>query len=126
MSLVARALEAVGVPTLTLTAAYSITASANPPRAAYVEMPLGYTAGRPGDREFQLNLLRKALTLGVAIETPGTIVDTGVRWSEDRSWKSAASSGLNNGVISAEGDTRQERVDTPQYQSEDDRLAAEA
>ena len=126
MSLVARALEAVGIPTLTLTAAYSITASANPPRAAYVEMPLGHTAGRPNDAAFQLDLLRKALTLGTAIETPGTIVDTGVRWSEDRSWKLAASSGLNNGVISAEGDTRRERVDTPQYQSEDDRLAAEA
>ncbi len=125
MGLVARALEEIGIPTLVLTAAHSITKSVNPPRAAYVDMPLGYTAGKPHDKEFQKQLLRNTLILGTAIQTPGTIVDTGVRWSEDSSWKEAASSGLNNGVVSAEGDTRSERINTPQYQSEEDRKAAE-
>ncbi len=92
MGLVARALEAAGVPTLCLTAAHSITAAANPPRAAFVDL---------------------------------TIVDTGVRWSDDESWKHTASSGLNNGVVSGEGDTRSERTPDPQYQYESDRLAAE-
>ena len=88
-------------------------------------MPLGYTAGKPHDQEFQKQFLRSALTLGTSIESPGTIVDTGIKWSEDPSWKDKASSGLNNGVVSAEGDTRSERVDVPQYQSEEDRQAAE-
>jgi hypothetical protein len=126
VGLVARALEAAGVPTLCLTAAHSITASANPPRAAFVDLPLGYTAGRPHEPDFQRDLLRRALSLGTAIDRPGTIVDTGVRWADDPLWKQAASSGLNNGVRSADGDTRAPRTDVPQYQYDDDRMAAEA
>jgi hypothetical protein len=125
VGLVARALEAAGVPTLCLTAAYSITAAANPPRAAFVDMPLGYTAGRPHEPGFQRDLLRRALDAFETIEAPGTIVDTGVRWSDDETWKDSASSGLNNGVVSADGDTRRERSPEPQYQYDDDRLAAE-
>ena len=125
MGLVARALEAAGVPTLCLTAAYNITAAANPPRAAFVDLPLGYTAGRPHEPDFQRDLLRRAFSAFEAIDVPGTIVDTGVRWTDDASWKDSASSGLNNGVVSAEGDTRSERNPEPQYQYDDDRLAAE-
>ena len=125
MGLVARALEEAGVPTLCLTAAHSITAAANPPRAAFVDMPLGYTAGRPHEPDFQRDLLRRAFAAFAAIDAPGTIVDTGIRWSDDDSWKDGASSGLNNGVVSAEGDTRSERSPEPQYQYDDDRLAAE-
>ncbi|MDP6493150.1 MAG: hypothetical protein QGI28_06905 [Acidimicrobiales bacterium] len=125
MGLVARALEEAGVPTLCLTAAHSITAAANPPRAAFVDMPLGYTGGRPHEPNFQRDLLRRAFAAFTAIDAPGTIVDTGIRWSDDDSWKDGASSGLNNGVVSAEGDTRSERSPEPQYQYDDDRLAAE-
>jgi hypothetical protein len=89
-------------------------------------MPLGYTAGKPHDEEFQKLLLRTALDSGTAIKSPGTTVDTEIKWSDDSSWKERASSGLNNGVVSAEGDTRSERTDIPQYQSEEDREAAEA
>ena len=32
---------------------------------------------------------------------------------------------VSNGVVSAEGDTRRERSPEPQYQHDDDRLAAE-
>ncbi|MDG2211653.1 MAG: hypothetical protein P8K64_06655 [Acidimicrobiales bacterium] len=126
MGLVARALEATGISTLVLTAAHSITKAANPPRAAYVDMPLGYTAGKPHDEEFQKLLLRTALDAGTAIESPGTVIDTAIKWSNDPSWKERASSGLNNGVVSSEGDTRSDRTDIPQYQSEEDREAAEA
>ena len=86
---------------------------------------LGYTAGRPHEPDFQRDLLRRAFSAFEAIDVPGTIVDTGVRWTDDASWKDSASSGLNNGVVSAEGDTRSERNPEPQYQYDDDRLAAE-
>ena len=59
MGLVARFLEKAGFPTICLTAARSITESVNPPRAAFVDMPLGYTAGRPNEPEFQRDPLRK-------------------------------------------------------------------
>ena len=129
MGLVARALEAAGVPTLCLTSAYSITASVNPPRAAFSDLPLGHTVGRPHEPEFQRDLLRRALNASVKMDVPGTITNTGVTWDRDGSWKRRATP---TGVESEEdalrggdpGDSRNVRVDTPQYQYESDRLAA--
>ena len=126
MGLVARILEKAGFPTICLTAARSITESVNPPRSAFVDMPLGYTAGRPNEPEFQRDLLRQVFEAAESIDTPGSIVDLDVIWSEDVSWKDKATSGLNNGVNSAEGDSRQPRVNEPQYQYEEDRVAAES
>ena len=125
MGLVARILEKAGFPTICLTAARSITESVNPPRSAFVDMPLGYTAGRPHEPESQRDLLRQVFKAAESIDTPGSIVDLDVTWSEDASWKDEATSGLNNGVNSAEGDSRQPRINEPQYQYEEDRVAAE-
>jgi len=126
VSLVARSLEAAGVPTLCLTSAYSITESANPPRAAFSDLPLGNTAGRPHEPEFQRELLRRAFAAVEAIDIPGTIIDTGMRWDAGDAWKRrATSTGLSRGD-GAEIDDRRQRLDTPQYQDEADRLAAEA
>jgi|TARA_B110000014_G_scaffold178414_1_gene128001 hypothetical protein len=125
VGLVARTLEKAGFPTICLTAARSITESVNPPRAAFVDMPLGYTAGRPHEPEFQRDLLRKVFKAVENMDSPGSILDLDVTWSDDPSWKDKATSGLNNGVNSAEGDTRQPRLSEPQYQFEEDRIAAE-
>ena len=125
MGLVARILEKAGFPTICLTAARSITESVNPPRSAFVDMPLGYTAGRPHEPESQRDLLRQVFKAAESIDTPGSIVDLDVTWSEDASWKDKATSGLNNGVNSVEGDSRQPRINEPQYQYEEDKIAAE-
>jgi len=118
------------MPTLCLTSAHSITASANPPRAAFSDLPLGNTAGRPHEPEFQRELLRRALVAGSAIEEPGTIVDTGMRWDADGAWKRrATSTGTSRSTGSDDDsapDDRRRRLDTPQYQDEADRLAADA
>ena len=63
------------MPTICLTAAHSITASVNPPRAAFVDLPLGNTAGRPNDPEFQRDLLRRAFAAAESMDAPGTIAD---------------------------------------------------
>ncbi|MBJ30787.1 MAG: hypothetical protein CL442_03400 [Acidimicrobiaceae bacterium] len=130
MGLVARALEAAGMPTLCLTSAYSITAAANPPRAAFSDLPLGNTAGRPHEPEFQRDLLRRALVAGTAVLEPGTIVDTGMRWDADGAWKRrATSTGTSQSIGSGDDsvpDDRRQRLDTPQFQDEADRLAADA
>lgn len=125
MGLVARTLEKAGFPTICLTAARSITESVNPPRSVFVDMPLGYTVGRPHEPEFQRDLLRKVFKAVENMDSPGSILDLDVTWSDDPSWKDKATSGLNNGVNSAEGDTRQPRLSEPQYQFEEDRIAAE-
>ncbi len=128
MGLVARALEAAGVSTLCLTSAYSITASVNPPRAAFSDMPLGHTVGRPHEPEFQRDLLRRAFRAAEAMDEPGTIAPTGVTWDANGSWKRRATpTGVETESESgARSDTRNERVDIPQYQYESDRLAAES
>ena len=113
VGLIARALEASGIPTTTLTSAWSITASVNPPRAVYTDFPLGHTAGPPDDPATQLAIARSALEAVTSIDTPGTIVPLPHRWPEP--WRDTARALV---------DTRSERHDTPQYQTAADRDAA--
>ncbi|MCZ6531946.1 MAG: hypothetical protein O7A08_03155 [SAR324 cluster bacterium] len=86
MSLAARYLEANGIPTVLLCSARDITASAFPPRALFVNYPLGNTAGKPFDVENQREILMAALRLLADAREPGRIVDTPHRWSDDESW----------------------------------------
>ena len=86
MSLVARYLEANGIPTVLLCCARDITASAFPPRAVFVNYPLGNTAGRPFDPENQREIVKEALHVLEDATEPGRIVDTPHQWSEDDSW----------------------------------------
>ena len=77
MSLVARHLEAEGLPTVILASARDITASAFPPRAVFLNYPLGNTAGRPFDPENQRAVVGAALDLlervGMAAATPRVV-----------------------------------------------------
>ncbi|MBI5574789.1 MAG: hypothetical protein HY896_00315 [Deltaproteobacteria bacterium] len=116
MGLVARHLEAAGIPTLCMTSALDITNAVRPPRAAFLDYPLGHTTGKPGDPELQRRILVEALDAFSSLSSPGTVKMLPFRWSDDEIWKEKAF---------AEGDERLERVDTPQYQSEEDRRLAE-
>ncbi len=116
MGLVARSAEAAGIPTLCLASALDITRAVNPPRAAFLDFPLGHTAGKPGDPELQRTILADALSSFASMAAPGTVRALPYRWSEDEDWKAKAF---------AEGDDRTARVDTPQYQTEEDRRKAE-
>jgi hypothetical protein len=116
VGLVARHLEAAGIPTLCMTSALDITKSVRPPRAAFLDYPLGFTTGKPGEPEEQRRILIEALDAFTSLSAPGTIKTLPFRWSEDESWKERAF---------AEGDDRLPREDTPQYQCEEDRLLAE-
>ena len=86
MSLVARHLEANGIPTVVLCSARDITASAFPPRAVFVNYPLGNTSGRPYDPENQREIVKQALEVLEAATEPGRIVDTRHCWSDDEGW----------------------------------------
>ncbi len=119
MCLIARHLEARGLPTLVLGSARDILAAGRAPRAVFVDYPLGHSAGRPFDPADQRAVLRAALRGFEAISGPGGILDLDHRWPEDGDWKAAA-------VDPGRGDTRQPRDTTPRYQSEADRRLAEA
>ena len=67
------------------------------------------------------------------MDEPGTIALTGVSWDANGSWKRRATpTGVDSETAESESesgarsDTRNERVDVPQYQYESDRLAAES
>lgn len=113
VGLICRAIEEKGVPTLSMTSARSITASANPPRAAFTDFPLGHTCGPPGRPELQTQIMRDALALFDTLDSPGEIVDLGYSW--ETGWKREAREPV---------DHRTPRYDTPQYQHPEDETAA--
>jgi hypothetical protein len=116
VGLVARHLEAAGIPTLCMTSALDITNAVRPPRAAFLDYPLGHTTGKPGEPELQRRIMLEALDAFASLSSPGTVKALPFRWSDDESWKDEAFAG---------GDDRQPRNDTPQYQCEEDsRLAS--
>lgn len=104
-----------------MSSAHSITASVNPPRAAFLDFPLGHTAGRPNELGEQTEIMRAALGV-FAHSAQGEITSLPFEWSKDHSWKEAVMAGTD----SADGaeDDRVERFSDPQYQTaEDERLA---
>ena len=123
MGLIAREIEGRGIPTISMSSAYSITAAVNPPRAVYLDFPLGHTAGKPHDVPLQRRVLRDTLDALVAIDTPGTIRRLPYRWAEDDAWKDSVRRPGSGGSME---DDRIERHPDPQYQCEADRIAAEA
>lgn len=134
VGLIARHLEAAGIPTIGLTSARSITARTNPPRAVFVDAPLGHTSGPPGDSEMQLHIVRSALGAAAAMTAPGTIHDLDLRWHHDRwraeplSWSRSrdADTSPDAGDARPPRDTRGRRDPNPVYQSASDRVAAAA
>ncbi|TDJ69544.1 MAG: hypothetical protein E2O35_01180 [Proteobacteria bacterium] len=116
--LIARHLEANGIATVCVASALDIIKAGRPPRAVFVDYPLGHTVGRPFDPDNQRAVVRGALSAFEAITTPGDIMPLNIRWSDSNDWKNEM--GENN-----TGDTRAPRDSTPQYQTDEDRIAAE-
>ena len=101
-----------------MASARDIIAAGNPPRAVFVDYPLGRTTGRPFAPDEQYAITRAGLEGLVTIEAPGTIVDLDYRWADDDAWKAMATD-------ASMGDQRQPRDTTPRYQFAEDRIAAE-
>jgi hypothetical protein len=126
VGLIAREIEARGIPTLSMTSALSITRSVNPPRAAFVDYPLGYTTGKPHEPELQRSLLLDALQAFETLEEPGGVVTLPYAWADDDAWKERVMRPDPGDRGDEPVDERTGRRDTPQYQTERDREQAEA
>jgi len=130
VGLIARTIEAAGVPTLCMTSALSITRAVAPPRAAFLDFPLGHTTGKPHQPELQRRILLDALAAFESITGPGEVVTLDYEWADDDSWKDGVMrprrSGGQGAAASDYEDDRAPRHDTPRYQSEQDRELAEA
>lgn len=87
MSLVARHLEADGIPTVIMGAAKDIVEYCGVPRFLFSDVPLGNAAGRPFDVESQAFTLELALRVLEAAPAARTTVQSPLRWAEDAAWK---------------------------------------
>ena len=124
VGLIARALEARGIATISLSSALSITQAVNPPRAAFIDYPLGHTAGKPDDKGDQRRIMIDTLRALESIQTPGSIVTLQNEWSVDHSWKDAVMRPRAGATPGQAEDDRIKRTPHPQYQSEADAAVA--
>ena len=71
-----------------MTSALDITQAVKPPRAVFVNFPLGHQTGKPNDRELQRKIVRDAMRAFETISAPGEIVQLPYVWDpNDRSWE---------------------------------------
>ena len=82
-SLVARHLEANGIPTVVMGCAKDIVEHAAVPRFLFSDFPLGNSAGKPHDVASQDRTLELALRVLEAAPGPRTTMQSPLRWSED-------------------------------------------
>ena len=114
--LIARHFENLGLPTLILGSALDILEAGQPPRAKFLNYPLGFESGKFEDKINQLEVVRQALSGFETIEKP-SILKMEFDWPEG--WELIKK--REKGIL----DLRSPRNEIPQYQSEADRLAAE-
>ena len=87
MSLVARHLEANGLPTVIMGCAKDIVEHCGVPRFLFSDFPLGNSGGRPFDVESQAATLELGLRVLEGAPAARTTVQSPQRWSDDAAWK---------------------------------------
>jgi len=83
VSLVARHLEANGIPTVIIGSALDIVEHCGVPRFLFVDFPLGNPAGKPSDRAMQRRIVEHGLEVLVSAAAPRTTVLSPERWGAD-------------------------------------------
>ncbi|MBT3329865.1 MAG: hypothetical protein HOK21_13085 [Rhodospirillaceae bacterium] len=119
MCLIARYLEERGIPTLVMGTALDIVEFGAPPRAVFMDFPLGHGGGPAFNPEQQLAIAREAFGAFESISEPGGIVKMAQAWPDGDAWKEAAED-------QSADDVRSPRDMTPRYQLEADRQMAVA
>jgi D-proline reductase (dithiol) PrdB len=76
----ARWIEAAGIPTVVVTMMPDVAEALLAPRVLGVEFPFGHSFGMPHDRPMQRRVLETALTVLSGAARSGTRVDVDVEW----------------------------------------------
>ncbi|MDP6606879.1 MAG: hypothetical protein QF664_11560 [Dehalococcoidia bacterium] len=87
MSLVARHLEAEGIPTVILGSARDIVEECGVPRFVFTDFPLGNPCGKPYNEPMQRAIVGHGLDLLETAIVPRTTVQTPFRWDETGEWR---------------------------------------
>ena len=80
MPVLARRIEAAGIPTVVVTMMPDLAEAVLAPRILGVEFPFGHPFGLPGDAPGQRRVLEAALVVLAGADRPGTRVDLDVEW----------------------------------------------
>jgi hypothetical protein len=76
----ARWIEAAGIPTVVVTMMPAVAEERRAPRIVGVEFPYGHPFGMPGDRTMQRQVLELALRVLAGAKEFGTRVDIDIEW----------------------------------------------
>jgi D-proline reductase (dithiol) PrdB len=88
VSLVARHLEANGIPTVIIGSALDIVEHCSVPRFVFSDFPLGNPCGHPWDKDMQTATVRLALQVLETATGPRTTVRSPFEWkAEDPEWR---------------------------------------
>jgi hypothetical protein len=80
----ARRIEAAGIPTVVVTMMPDVADAMGTPRVVGVEFPFGHAFGMPGDGAMHRRALDAGLTVLAGAASPGTRVDVDVAWPQPR------------------------------------------
>ena len=78
--MLARWIEAAGIPTVVVTMMPSVAEERRAPRIVGVEFPFGHAFGMPHDRTMQREVLQLALRVLAGASAFGTRVDLDLKW----------------------------------------------
>jgi hypothetical protein len=71
-----------------MTSALDITQAVRPPRAVFLNFPLGHQTGKPHQPDLQLRIVRDAFEAFPKIGRPGAIIELPYIWdAHDRGWE---------------------------------------
>lgn len=102
-AVIARALEARGLPTLSMNVLWESGQEMKPPRACFLDFPLGCPAGKPGEAAQQRDILRAALNLAPEFDPHRwEMKRLPFQWSPDgsREWEHEVDELYRNGGMS--------------------------
>ena len=84
MGLIARTIEAAGIPTVCVMGIKEIAEQVRAPRTVFLKWPFGHPLGEPGNRAQQLQVIHTALHLLFSATESGTILEPGWRWRREQ------------------------------------------
>ncbi len=87
MSLVARHLEANGLPTVIVGSARDVVEHCGAPRFLFTDFPLGNPCGHPWRKDMQREVVGAALRLLETATGPRSTVISPFAWKEDPGWR---------------------------------------
>ena len=87
VSLVARHLEAHGIPTVIVGSALDIVEHCGVPRFLFTDFPLGNPCGHPWRPDMQRDIATAALQLLASATSPRTTQVSPFQWKDDPGWR---------------------------------------